>query len=233
MRIAILSDIHSNLEALQQALSIIVEKKVDEVVCLGDTVGYGANPNECVDLVRKTTPHILLGNHDEAIINPDIAQTFNPNARAAAEWTASQLTDENKRFIKSLPYDYAIEDLYFVHSSPFEPHEWHYILSASNANKNFEFFSERICFIGHSHEPMVYCEDIWTKEVLPGKRYIINVGSVGQPRDKDPRLSFGLYDTETYRYENIRATYDVKTASEKIRKIGLPFVLAERILVGK
>lgn len=233
MRIAIISDIHSNLEALQKALEIISKKNIDEVVCLGDTVGYGANPNECMNLVRKTTPFILLGNHDEASIDPSVAHSFNNHARAAAQWTSQVLTDSNREFIRSLPFDMKRHELYFVHASPFEPHEWHYILTQSTANKSFPSFSERICFIGHSHEPAIHGEDIWTKEVLPGKRYIINVGSVGQPRDRDPRLSFGIYDTVSGVYENLRADYDVKTASEKIRAAGLPRILAERILVGR
>ena len=233
MRIAVISDIHSNLEALQKALEIIAQRNIDEIVCLGDTVGYGANPNECLDLVRSKTPYILLGNHDEAALDPSIARSFNRHARDAAEWTALELTDANKEFLKTLPCEVTLHDIYFVHSSPFEPSEWHYIITAADAEKNFPKFSSRICFIGHSHEPFVYCDDGWTEEVIPGKRYIINVGSIGQPRDHDPRLSFGIFDTGSGSYENIRAEYDVKTASEKIRKAGLPVLLAERILVGR
>jgi predicted phosphodiesterase len=233
MRLAVISDIHSNLEALQKALEIISNKSVDEIICLGDTVGYGANPNECLDLVRSSTPYILMGNHDEAAVDPSIAHSFNRHARAAAEWTARELTDSNKSFIKSLPCEITRHDIYFVHASPYEPSEWHYIITPADADKNFSKFSSRVCFIGHSHEPFVYCEDGMTDMVLPGKRYIINVGSVGQPRDNDPRLSFGIYDTGSDSYENIRAEYDVKTASDKIRQAGLPTLLAERILVGR
>jgi diadenosine tetraphosphatase ApaH/serine/threonine PP2A family protein phosphatase len=233
MRIAVISDIHSNLEALQKALEVISGKNIDEVVCLGDTVGYGANPNECLDLVRSVTPHILLGNHDEAAVDPSIAHSFNSHARTAVAWTAKALTDANKEFIKSLPRKFERHEVLFVHASPFEPDEWHYVLTEDDAENNFSRFSNHICFIGHSHEPLVYCDDGWTEEVVPGKRYIINVGSVGQPRDHDPRLSFGIYDTGTGLYENVRAEYDVKTASDKIRSAGLPAVLAERILVGR
>jgi diadenosine tetraphosphatase ApaH/serine/threonine PP2A family protein phosphatase len=233
MRVAVISDIHSNLEALQKTLEIISKSNIDEIVCLGDTVGYGANPNECLDIVRSATPYILLGNHDEAAVNPSIAHSFNRHARTAAEWTAHELTVSNKSFIKSLPCEITRHDIYFVHASPVEPSEWHYIITPADAEKNFPKFSSRICFIGHSHEPIVYCEDGWTEDVVPGKRYIINVGSIGQPRDHDPRLSFGIFDTDSGKYENIRAEYDVKTASDKIRKAGLPTILAERILVGR
>jgi len=233
MRIAIISDIHANLEALQKAFAVIDERHADEIVALGDTVGYGGSPNECIELLRSRTEYVLLGNHDKAAIDIAEAESFNTVARTAAAWTSQILTEANKDFLRTLPFQIVRHGITFVHSSPFEPEEWHYVLSPAAAAKNFASFATRLCFIGHSHDPEIYCEDVWTKDVLPGKRYLINVGSIGQPRDGDPRLSFGLYDTETEEYENIRAAYDVKTASEKIRKAGLPTVLAERILAGK
>lgn len=233
MRIAIISDIHSNLEGLEKALEIINERKVDDVICLGDIVGYGANPNECIALVRETTSHVLLGNHDEATIDLAKTEFFNPFARIAAEWTNKALSEEHKEFLKGLPFTVDKEGLTFVHSSPYEPEEWHYILSQSDAQYNFSCFSLPVCFVGHSHVPGIFCEDVWTREVVPGKKFIVNVGSIGQPRDNDWRLSLGLFDTETWTYENIRAEYDVNTAAEKIRKSGLPKALADRLLVGR
>ena len=233
MRIAIISDVHSNLEALEKALSIISARHVDNTVCLGDITGYGANPNECLSLVRQNTQYILLGNHDEASVNPTMTEDFNPFARAAAEWTSAQLTDENKDVIRKLPYTLELEGLLFVHSSPYQPHEWHYIITPADARDNFAHYEEPICFVGHSHVPAIFCEDIWTKQVIDGKKFIVNVGSVGQPRDGDPRLSFGIMDTGTWRYENVRSEYDVMKASAKIRKAGLPKPLADRILVGR
>jgi len=233
MRIAIISDIHSNLEALEKALSIIAEKKIEEIVCLGDVVGYGANPNECLSLVRGITSHILLGNHDEAAVNLKNVEDFNPHAQLAAAWTNKTLTDENKKFIEALPYTLELSGLRFVHSSPFEPDAWHYIISPEDRSDNFSLFSEPICFFGHSHYPGVYGEKIEDQIVERGKKFLINVGSVGQPRDHDWRLSFGIFDTDAWTYENIRSEYDVKTASEKIRKAGLPRPLAERILIGR
>lgn len=233
MRIAIISDIHSNLEALETTLDLIKKQHIDEVICIGDIIGYGANPNECIALVRKTTPHILLGNHDEAAIDLSKTEYFNPFARIAAEWTNKQLTDEHKMFIAGLPLSVEREGLLFVHSSPYQPSEWHYILSSADAQLNFSYFGQPICFVGHSHVPGIFSEDIWARDVVQGKKFLVNIGSVGQPRDNDWRLSFGVFDTTTWEYENIRAEYDVEKASEKIRKAGLPKALAERILVGR
>ena len=233
MRIAIISDIHSNLEALEKSLDVIRDKNVDEIVCLGDIIGYGANPNECIDLIRSTTPHILLGNHDEAAIDLSKTEYFNPFARIAAEWTNSTLTEENKSFVENLPFTENRHGLFFVHASPHEPEEWHYILSPSDAQYNFQYFLEPICFVGHSHVPGIFCEDIWTREVVDGKKFILNVGSVGQPRDNDWRLSFGIFDTDAWKYENIRAEYNAQAAADKIRRAGLPKALADRILVGR
>ena len=233
MRYAIVSDIHANLEALQKALEIIDTRSIDSIICLGDSVGYGASPNEVLDILRARCECILIGNHDEAAIDISLATGFNPYARAAAEWTAKELTEEHKEFLKTLPQEYHAGDVLFVHSSPHEPAEWHYVISTSDAQMNFRFFEEQICFVGHSHVPGVFSEDVWTRKVARGTRFIINIGSVGQPRDNDPRISFGIFDTDTWEYENIRSEYDVRTASEKIRKQGLPKMLAERILEGR
>jgi diadenosine tetraphosphatase ApaH/serine/threonine PP2A family protein phosphatase len=233
MRIAIISDIHSNLEALERALAIIKTKQVDEIVCLGDIIGYGANPNECIALVKGAAKHILLGNHDEAAIDLEQTEYFNPFARLAAGWTHKQLTPEHQEFIKTLPYTAERAGVRFVHSSPFHPEEWNYIISPSDAQFNFAYFPEPICFVGHSHVAGLFPEDIWTREVIPGKKFIVNVGSIGQPRDNDWRLSFGIFDSEAWTYENVRAEYDVQTASAKIRDAGLPRQLADRILVGR
>jgi len=233
MRIAIISDIHANLEALEQSLKSIHQKSVDEIVCLGDIVGYGASPNECIQTVRQATPHVLLGNHDEAAVQLSRTEYFNPFARIAAEWTHSVLLPEHQEFINGLPYVLELFGVLFVHSSPYESEEWHYILSPADAQFNFAYFNTPICFIGHSHVPGLFCDDIWTRELVAGKKFIINVGSVGQPRDNDWRSSYGILDTDAWTYENIRVEYDVEAAAEKIRKAGLPKALAERILVGR
>jgi len=233
MRIAIISDIHSNLEALNRALKEIEREKVDEIVCLGDIVGYGANPNECVDIVRKTTDHVLLGNHDEAAIDLSKTEFFNPFARIAAEWTGQTLTDENRRYLSELELTLERNGLFFVHASPVDPGEWNYILTPSDAAENFHAMPSDVGFVGHSHVPEVFCEDLWTRDIVKGEKFIVNVGSVGQPRDGNPALSFGIFDTDLWSYRNLRLDYDIELAAFKIRKAGLPKNLAERLFVGK
>jgi diadenosine tetraphosphatase ApaH/serine/threonine PP2A family protein phosphatase len=234
MRVAIISDIHSNLEALQKALEIIDERKAEEIICLGDLVGYGANPNECVELTRKRASRILLGNHDQAAFDLSQTEHFNRHARTAAYWTNQTLTEENLEFLKSLPFQHAIDDLTFVHASPRDPDQWEYVFSAHEAKTNFESFQTRICFVGHTHIPGIFPEDLKTQKsgVTRENRYIINVGSVGQPRDGNWKLSFGIFDTSAWTYGLIRSEYDVQSASEKIVAADLPRFLADRLLVG-
>jgi len=232
MRFAIISDIHSNLEALSTALEAIKTEAVDQILFLGDVVGYGANPNECVDLVRKRCPIVLLGNHDLAAVDLSTADFFTANAKTAARWTAQELTPENKDFLKRLPYTAVIEGVQLVHSSPYEPEEWHYIISESDARRMFPYFNETICFVGHSHVPGVFAESSSTEEVRRGERFVVNVGSIGQPRDGNPNLSFGVFDSSQWEYRNIRLEYDAERAARKIREAGLPRALADRLLHG-
>ncbi|MDP2209786.1 MAG: metallophosphoesterase family protein [Bacteroidota bacterium] len=252
MLIAIISDIHSNLEALQKAVEIIEQKAVDRVICLGDIVGYGANPKQCLELTRKISHHIIMGNHDQAAADVRYTDIFTPNARTAAIWTNKILSDDERVKLLLLPMGLKIEGMTFVHASPHNPYEWNYITKHSEANLNFRYFDTPLCFIGHSHVSKIFCEEGANEDelirplstvginyfsnkyqLLKSKKYIINVGSVGQPRDKDWRLSFGILDTDNWTYENIRAEYDVKAAAKKIRDAGLPEILATRLLLGK
>jgi diadenosine tetraphosphatase ApaH/serine/threonine PP2A family protein phosphatase len=233
MRIAVISDIHSNLEALTRARVEIEQEKVDEIVCLGDIVGYGANPNECVDIVRGLTPHVLLGNHDEAAVDLTKTEFFNPFARIAAEWTAGALTPGNREYIAGLPLTIERHGILFVHASPVHPEEWNYILTPSDAAGNFHAMRTEVCFLGHTHVPEIFGEDLWTRHIVRGEKFIVNVGSVGQPRDGNPKLSFGVFDTELWSYRNFRLDYDVELAAFKIKKAGLPKNLGDRLFVGK
>jgi len=233
MRIAIISDIHSNLEALTKTLELIKQKSVDEIVCLGDIVGYGANPNECIELVRDNTKHIILGNHEDAAATLNNINKFNIYAQTAMYWTHRVLKVQNKEFIEKLPRTLELYGLFFVHSSPYKPEEWNYLISSDEIKQNFKYFSTSICFFGHTHFPGVYNEDGERAELRKNEKFLINTGSVGQPRDLNWKLSFGIFDTELWTYENIRSEYDVNTASEKILKAGLPKYLADRILVGR
>lgn len=232
MRIAIISDIHSNLEALNSAFEAIDAQHADDIICLGDIVGYGASPNECVSLVRSRCSMILQGNHDAAAVDLSVANQFTLNAQLSAIWTFGTLLPENKDFLRSLPQMKPRGDILFSHASPFEPEEWHYVISEFDTREAFQAFTERICFIGHSHIPVIFSElgKVYTISELG--RFIVNVGSIGQPRDANPNLSFGIFDTEPWSYQNMRVKYDVDAAAEKIRKAGLPRALAERLYQG-
>ena len=232
MRIAIISDIHSNLEALTSALEAIDAQHVDDIVCLGDTVGYGSDPNECLSLVRSRCSLILQGNHDAAAIDLSVANQFTLNAQLSAIWTFGALRPENKDFLRSLPRMKPRGDIMFSHASPFGPEEWHYVISEFDTREAFQAFSERICFIGHSHIPVIFSEHGKVPAISGSGRFIVNVGSIGQPRDANPNLSFGIFDTESWSYQNIRSGYDVEAAAEKIRKAGLPRALADRLYQG-
>lgn len=232
MRFAIISDIHSNLEALRSAFEVIDREHVDEVICLGDTVGYGANPNECLGIVRERCSTILLGNHDAAAIDLSVADHFTMNARLSAMWTFGALLEEHKSFLRGLSQTQPRGDILFSHASPYELGEWHYVISDLDVRDAFHAFTERICFLGHSHIPVIFSERGKVPAVSSTGRCIVNVGSVGQPRDGKPELSIGFFDTDSWAYRNVRAQYDIRSAAEKIRKSGLPHTLAERLFHG-
>jgi diadenosine tetraphosphatase ApaH/serine/threonine PP2A family protein phosphatase len=238
----IISDVHANVDALLAVKARIDELAPDKVVFLGDAVGYGAAPNECIDLIRKITDIIIAGNHDFGAVDLTDTRLFNPIAREAIDWTADALTPANRRFLKKLPLFY-VEDPDFraVHATPFEPENWHYILSPNHALAEFDHFEETICFIGHSHQPMIFelkdAETIVTRtdamKVEAGRRYIVNVGSVGQPRDHDPRACLCVCDLETGELRIERVEYDVGAAKKRILDAGLPAVLANRLTWGE
>lgn len=233
LRIAVTSDIHSNLEALTTALNFISESNIDKVICLGDIVGYGPDPIECLAMIRERTRWIILGNHDEAAVHPERAEDFSTVARSAIEWTYNELSSDDREFLRSLPYSLSIEDVLYVHSTPKSPQKWEYIFSGFEARLYDNTFAERLCFIGHSHIPGVYSMNPKIREYNATHKFIINVGSIGQPRDGDPRLSFGILDTVAGTYENVRLEYDAQSTAWKILKRGLPRFLAERILIGR
>lgn len=233
MRVAILSDIHSNLQALTKALAIIDRSHIDEIYCLGDIVGYGANPNECIELIRSRAKVCVLGNHDLAAIDPSHAQYFTKPGRAAARWTHSVLTDENLAYLCALPYRVDLVHCTLVHASPSQPEAWEYVLSLAIAAQQFPAFSTTLCFIGHTHVPSICGEDLRTFTFKHGHRFLLNVGSVGQPRDGNPQLCFSVLDVDTWSYKIVRADYDIRGASKAITDAGLPSVLATRLFFGQ
>jgi len=236
MAIAILSDIHGNLEALTAIFKYLEKKKINEIYCLGDIVGYGPNPNECVELIANKCTNAIIGNHDHAALGLTSIEYFNEFAKVSTRWTANQLTNKSKDYLLSLDFKYGIDFFLLVHSSPSDPQAWNYILTEHDAKQEFRFFEQPICFIGHSHFPVVFSKKGYTRKSKVRlddlNKYIINVGSTGQPRDGDSRACFCLYDREHRKIEYIRIEYDIKTTRNKIIDAGLPMFLADRLKKG-
>lgn len=242
MRYIIISDIHGNIEALKSVLTIADEHPDAHIVSLGDIVGYGADPGACLSIVQGIARISLAGNHDHAAVGLTDIRYFNTYAREAVLWTSGQLTENERGYLRGLPLFKRAEGAYFlVHSSPDSPEEWRYIITLSDAQESFPAFEEPLCFVGHSHSPMVfgiapngrchreYRETISLKE---GYRYIVNVGSVGQPRDGDWRACIVVYDDQAKTIEYKRLEYDLPSAQKKIIDAGLPSFLARRLQQG-
>lgn len=236
MKIAVLSDIHGNLEALDAAFEYISDNDVDKVYCLGDVVGYGPNPNECVELVHDRCEMVLMGNHDYAAIGLANIEYFNEFAKMSTRWTLKILSDDNKKYLKSLPFSHQNDELIMVHSSPTNPSHWYYVLSLQDAIIEMQAFSQELCFIGHSHVPVVFNNKKMLRDNKvkfdKNKKYIINVGSVGQPRDGNPQSCFVVYDDKKQQLEYVRLEYEIQKTYAKIVEAGLPLFLAERLLKG-
>jgi diadenosine tetraphosphatase ApaH/serine/threonine PP2A family protein phosphatase len=240
MKFAVISDVHANLEALEAVMALLEGSSPDQVLFLGDAVGYGPEPNECLDRLRNLCPILLMGNHDSASTGLMDVARFNIFARRGVEYSAAELTGENREYLAGLPLTHRLEDILLVHASPFEPGEWHYIYGQGDAGENFESFDEEICFVGHSHRPGIFSLDTEggiseegpEATLMKGKRYIVNVGSVGQPRDGDPRAAAALYDTSSRKLEIRRVPYDIEAVQSKMAARGLPPYLSERLSVG-
>ena len=232
MKIAVISDIHGNLEALNAVLAGINALGIRTIYCLGDIVGYGPNPNECAELIRSRKIPCVVGNHDKAVTGEFAMDYFNRMAKEGVLWTQSVITAENKAYLAHLPLSMEGYNSLFVHSSPDYPEEFRYLLSWEDAHESFDHCSQSLCFIGHTHHPVIFCEDGRTIELSPDKKFIVNVGSVGQPRDGNWKACFVVYDTERYTVEFMRVEYDVESVQKKILQAGLPQKFGDRLLVG-
>ncbi len=244
MRTAVIVDIHSNLEAFTAVLERIQTLKAAKVVCLGDMVGYNANPNEILDICRKEKVLCVLGNHDVRASGIEEPEDFNPAARAAVIWTRKQLTAENREFLRKLPRERRYRSCFLFHGSVHDTDR--YILSLDDAVENFSRLASlphaiSLGFFGHTHVRMVLnskagvvTASVSSKdlELSSGTRYLINPGSVGQPRDGDPRAAFLVYDDQNRKITFHTAEYDVRACQEKIIRAGLPPALAERLSKG-
>ncbi len=241
MRLALLSDIHGNLEALETVLADVAERRPDAMACLGDFVGYGAAPNDCIARVRPLIEVAVAGNHDLAACGRIRLGYFHPEAARAAVWTTETLTPENLEYLRELPFSVRWRGVRLVHSSPSEPEEWHYVFSPGDAAHEMESCLESVCFIGHSHYPGTFELDgkrvTYSRDARiagrAGRRYLVNVPSVGQPRDGDPRAGYLVYDDVHFTFEHVRLAYDVPAAMQRIRDAGLPAFLADRLQWGE
>jgi predicted phosphodiesterase len=241
MRILIISDIHANLSALNAVL--LAAGTVDATWCLGDLVGYGPDPNECIERVRSL-PKLtcLLGNHDAAALGKIDLQTFNHEARASARWTQDTLSSDSLEFLRSLPEKEVIGQVTLTHGSPRNP-VWEYLLDTNTAELNFDYFDTQICLVGHTHLPIAYFASDgsgtarWKMfqvgdRVRIEERCILNPGSVGQPRDRDPRASFAIFDPDEAVWEQCRLGYDIEAVQKRIYEAGLPHRQAVRLAQG-
>jgi len=241
MRHAILSDVHANLEALEAVLADLEARGADDCVCLGDFVGYGASPNECVERLRPRIEAAVLGNHDQAAFDPTWLENFNPEAAAAARWTSAALRPEHLDYLRGLPFSVAWRGARLVHGSPADPEAWNYVFTPSEAVQELEACEEPVCFVGHSHVPGTFEVDgrraQYTRNArIAGhreRRYLIVVPSVGQPRDGDPRAGYLLWDDEAWTFEHVRIGYDLERAVSRILEAGLPRSLGERLRYGE
>ncbi len=243
MRCAVLADIHSNLEALSTVFRDIEMKGgVDEVWCLGDIVGYGPEPAECVKLLRKHNPVCVAGNHDLGAIGKLELSLFNPVAAQACVWTAEKLSPEDLQYLEELPQTVEKGDFLLVHGSPASP-ILEYVASNGIAEKNFSHFEGLYCLVGHTHVPLAYKQEgnkvasiplsSGIGLVLKKSRIIINPGAVGQPRDGDPRASYAIYDSEGGIFRVYRVEYNVRATQDKMMEAGLPVPLVTRLEVGR
>jgi diadenosine tetraphosphatase ApaH/serine/threonine PP2A family protein phosphatase len=240
-RYAVLSDVHSNIEALDAALALT--RADDQVLCLGDIVGYGPNPNECVAKIRARASAVVLGNHDQAAIDDFGLEYFNPAAREALRWTQRVIDPDNTAWLNSLGYEFRMPEFLLVHGAP--KNYFEYILDKAGAKRAFAATDAPLIFIGHTHIAEYYAlgpdgaiahkhlQEGGEVVLAPGTRYIVNVGSVGQPRDLNPRAAFGLYDSDAKTVNVVRFDYPIALVQEKIVCAHLPEALARRLTVGR
>ena len=240
MKIAVLSDIHSNLEALEAVLDDTQARRVEAYWCLGDIVGYGADPDAVVEKMRALGGPAVAGNHDWAACGLVSTRQFNRQAALAAHWTAETMRPENLTWLKELPLLERIDGTLIVHATPSEPAAWRYCMMVEDALDEMDSYRERLCLIGHSHVPGAFerhddevrytrAEELVLRD---GRQYLVNVGSVGQPRDGDRRAAYLLFDTTERRLTHVRVAYDVAGAQRKILAAGLPPWLASRLGEG-
>jgi diadenosine tetraphosphatase ApaH/serine/threonine PP2A family protein phosphatase len=241
MRILVLSDIHANNTALEAVLAHAGE--IDAAWCLGDLIGYGPDPNECVARIRQLPKlSCIIGNHDAAALQQIDDETFNPEARTAIHWTRRNISEDTVAFLNALPEIVELDQVTLSHGSPRHP-VWEYLLDIRTATLSFEYFNTPYCFVGHTHLPVLYLlpdEGQYARLVIPEPekkiglqpRAILNPGSIGQPRDRDPRASYAIFDPDASTWEVRRVGYDIRAVQERMTQAGLPAKHIQRLSAG-
>jgi predicted phosphodiesterase len=244
MKYGIISDVHSNLEALDTAISKMKNKGVESIICCGDIVGYGPDPEECITIFKELPIHSVIGNHDYAINCINGEQSFNTYARLAIRWTRKKLSKNSKTFLKNLPFFTEQENFTIFHGTLDEKNPFKYLITAQDAVKNFKNIKTHIGFFGHSHVAGYFmqtenkkinyysCIEDCKLTLQKDNQYLINVGSVGQPRDGNPEAAFAIYDTSDNTIEIVRFQYDIEAVYKKIIKARLPNFLGDRLFSG-
>jgi diadenosine tetraphosphatase ApaH/serine/threonine PP2A family protein phosphatase len=241
VRIAVLADIHSNFEALDAVLTALGRTRIDRYVCVGDIVGYGADPGPCIERVREVCDLVVAGNHDWAVAGTLSLEFFNSYAREAILWTRAQMDADSLDWLRGLPIQADVDDLAtLVHSTLHNPAAFDYLLTSYDAHLSMAVLQRPICFVGHSHIPITFLEKdglgftfAESIDLAQVQKAIVNPGSIGQPRDENPAAAYAVLDTIKRRITLHRVRYDVARAAGKIEQAGLPRVLADRLHVGK
>jgi diadenosine tetraphosphatase ApaH/serine/threonine PP2A family protein phosphatase len=241
LRYAILSDIHANLEGLEVVLKDSIEQQCTHYVCLGDIVGYGPNPKECLTAIRGLECPVIMGNHDEYCASEMELVGFNAMAAEAIRWTRTQLSVEEKEWLRELKYVLHVDPFTIVHATLDLPERWAYVFDRLAAQSSFNYQHTPVCFNGHTHVPVAFVRGptglqggLYSKiKIEVGRKYFVNVGSVGQPRDRNPKASYVIFDLVTNMIELRRVEYDIPKTQKKIRAAGLPESLADRLAHGR
>jgi predicted phosphodiesterase len=240
MKYAIIADIHGNLDAFQVVLDDIRAQNATHIVCLGDVVGYNARPKECLKIVRDMNIPTVKGNHDEYCSSDSQLEGFNPHAADAVHWTRNQLDEEEKKWLRELKYTRMAANFTMVHATLDAPDRWGYVFDKLAAAASFPYQTTQMCFFGHTHVPVAFMRDTVVRggtyskfKIDPSKKYFINVGAVGQPRDNNPKAAYVIFDMDAGTIELRRLEYDIAAAQAKIREAGLPERLAERLAYGR
>jgi predicted phosphodiesterase len=240
MKYAIIADIHANLEALEVVLKDAKEQNCTHYACLGDVVGYNANPKECLDIIREMGMPCVKGNHDEYCSIESNLEGFNPHAAEAIQWTRAQLTEDDREWLRNLKYIRLVASFSIVHATLDGPQRWGYVFDRLAAAASFTYQNTSVCFFGHTHVPVAFIRDSVVRggtyskfKIEPGRKYFINVGSVGQSRDGVAKATYVIYNVDEGMVELRRLDYEIPKTQAKIRAAGLPERLAERLDLGK